>query len=215
MDISFLLSPSTAQASLAPPRTKEQIDAGCSHSRRYLSLWCSRATDVKHAYLTLVGAKNCPLCPTPTLCLVCPHFSPNVVNAFTAGLKMRAKSTAMTFDLLMHELKGTIVTRRSADWKGTFMGIERFVVVDPPRFNAEGLVRETTGLDATSPVAKCATESWRTLGFISRKHRGAVLFAHSELIRAQKRDIKLTNVWDLRRRVWQAAKDAEDALAAE
>ena len=208
MHVSSLVSP-------APPKKERYVDAACSHSRKYLSLWSTRKTAVKQAYFTLVAAKICPLCPTPTLCLTCPHFSPNVVNVFTAGLKMRAKSTAMAFDLLTHELKGTIVTRRSADWKGTFMGIERFVVVDPPRFNAEGLVRETTALDATSPVAKCATESWRTLGFISRKHRGAVLFAHSELIRAQKRDIKLTNVWDLRRRVWQAAKDAEDALAAE
>ena len=133
----------------------------------------------------MIEEKTCPYCNMP--CAKCPHFSLESVEAWILSERLYNKSSAMAFDVLLHEIKGTIKIHRVADWRNTFMGIEHFTVVDREAFNA-GIVPEWTGIDGRLPECKTAIESWRTLGWTCTKTKNdTILFAFDIAIRRQKR----------------------------
>ena len=140
----------------------------CQWSRQFIVEWDRTAAVVKEKYAALVASRLCAYCELP--CAVCPHFNPHSVSAWMSMHGIQGRGAVIGYDILAHEINGTIETRRGGDGE-LFMGIRRFVVRADKReeFNAKSHVHEWSAFRPSDAAYKHSVGAYAGLGWTARR----------------------------------------------
>ena len=136
-------------------------------SRTSIAEWIKTAASAKDAYVIFTSLKTCKFCSIP--CNICPHYSPSLIQSCMQRVSLRGKHAVMAYDILVHEMNGTIETRREGEGPA-FLGIRRFIIPKDKReeFNQQGHVPEWSSFRPRDARFKHAVASWTALGWTGR-----------------------------------------------
>jgi len=163
----------------------EQTSMECQWSRQFIFEWNRTAAVAKEKYATLVASRLCAYCELP--CSACPHFNPHCVSAWMSMHGIQGRGAVIGYDILSHEINGTIETRRGGDGE-LFMGIRRFVIRQNKRdeFNANSHIHEWSAFRPADAAYKHSVAAYEAAGWTGRcvsAMDDAIVFVYDPAVR--------------------------------